>query len=145
MIYGCRVFWSIASNNWKWNERRTLVARNYLQAFSDAKEFELPHVADGAEPAWHLFVVRSARRDALQNFLNESGIGTMIHYPVPPHLSEAYGDEIFRQESYPLTEESAATVLSLPISPHLSAEQQEAVKNALSEFEKREKVQKQTL
>ena len=127
-----------------WNERRTLVARNYLQAFSDAKEFELPRVADGAEPAWHLFVVKSTRRNALQNFLNESDIGTMIHYPVPPHLSEAYGDEIFRQESYPLTEESAATVLSLPISPHLSAERQEAVKNALSEFEKREKVQKQT-
>ncbi len=128
----------------EWNERRAAVAQNYLQALSNAKEIELPRVADGAEPAWHLFVVKSSRRDALQVFLNESEIGTIIHYPVPPHLSEAYGDEIFRQESYPLTEESAATVLSLPISPHLSAEQQEAVKNALSEFEKREKVQKQT-
>jgi dTDP-4-amino-4,6-dideoxygalactose transaminase len=129
----------------EWNERRASVAQNYLQAWSGAKEIKLPRVADGAEPAWHLFVVKNSRRADLQAFLNASGIGTMIHYPVPPHLSDAYADENFRRESYPLTEESAAAVLSLPISPHLSAEQQAAITNSLSEFEKRGKVKKQAL
>lgn len=129
----------------EWNERRAAVARNYLQGLPDAKEIELPRVADGAEPVWHLFVVRSLRRDDLQNFLNASEIGTLIHYPVPPHLSDAYSDQIFKRESYPVTEESAATVLSLPISPHLSAEQQESVKSSLLEFEQSEKTKKQTL
>ncbi len=123
----------------EWNARRASIARNYLHALSEAKEIELPRVADGAESVWHLFVVSSLRRDDLQNFLNASEIGTMIHYPVPPHLSEAYADQIFRRESYPITEELAATVLSLPISPQLKDEEQDKVINSLLDFEQRAK------
>ncbi len=128
----------------EWNERRVSVARNYLQALASAKDIQLPRVVNDTEPVWHLFVIRSLSRDKVQDFLNASGIGTMIHYPVPPHLCEAYGDEIFKRENYPVTEKLAATVLSLPLSPHLSAAQQEAVNNSLLEFEKSGKVKKQT-
>ncbi|MBA4184195.1 MAG: DegT/DnrJ/EryC1/StrS family aminotransferase, partial [Acidobacteria bacterium] len=128
----------------EWNSRRVFIAQNYLKALSDATEIKLPRVPDGAEPVWHLFVVRSSRRDELQSFLNESEIGTLVHYPVPPHLSEAYSDEVFRQESYPVTEESAATVLSLPISPHLTIEQQNRVAELMLKFEKDKISKKQT-
>ncbi len=128
----------------EWNSRRVFIAQSYLKALSDATEIKLPRVPDGAEPVWHLFVVRSSRRDELQGFLNESEIGTLVHYPVPPHLSEAYSDEVFRQESYPVTEESAATVLSLPISPHLTIEQQNRVAELMLKFEKDKISKKQT-
>jgi len=128
----------------EWNNRRVFVAQNYLKALSDTTKIKLPRVADGAEPVWHLFIVRSSRRDELRSFLNESGIETLIHYPVPPHLSEAYSDEVFRQESYPVTEESAATVLSLPISPHLTTEQQNRVAELMLKFEKDKISKKQT-
>jgi len=128
----------------EWNSRRVFIAQSYLKALSGAKEIKLPRVLDGSEPIWHLFVVRSSRRDELQSFLNESEIGTLVHYPVPPHLSEAYSDEVFRQESYPVTEESAATVLSLPISPHLTIEQQNRVAELMLKFEKDKISKKQT-
>ncbi len=128
----------------EWNNRRVFIAQNYLKALSDTTKIKLPRVSDGAESVWHLFIVRSSRRDELRSFLNESGIETLIHYPVPPHLSEAYSDEVFRQESYPVTEESAATVLSLPISPHLTTEQQNRVAELLLKFEKDKISKKQT-
>ncbi len=128
----------------EWNNRRVFIAQNYLKALSDTTKIKLPRVSDGAESVWHLFIVRSSRRDELRSFLNESGIETLIHYPVPPHLSEAYSDEVFRQESYPVTEESAATVLSLPISPHLTTEQQNRVAELMLKFEKDKISKKQT-
>jgi dTDP-4-amino-4,6-dideoxygalactose transaminase len=76
-----------------------------------------------AEPVWHLFVVRHSRRDGLQQKLTEADIGTLIHYPVPPHLSGAYADGKWARGAFPIAEELADTVLSLPIGPHLSGEQ----------------------
>ena len=83
----------------------------------------LPHVPSWAEPVWHLFVVRHPRRDAFQAALREAGIGTMIHYPVPPHLSQAYAEAGLARGSLPLAETLAETVLSLPMGPHLTAAQ----------------------
>src|SRR5205814_2712704 len=83
----------------------------------------LPFVPDWAEPAWHLFVIRHPRRDVVQPKLAENGIGTLIHYPIPPHLSGAYSNGRYARGAFPVAEELSSTVLSLPMGPHLSTEQ----------------------
>lgn len=103
-----------------WNARRSKIAACYLSQLSTLNsQLVLPFVPDWAEPVWHLFVVRHPQRDALQKKLTEAGIGTIIHYPVPPHLSGAYADLKMAKGSFPLAEVSAETVLSLPLGPHL--------------------------
>jgi len=92
----------------------------------------LPYVPDWAEPVWHLFVIRHPKRDLLQQKLTDAGIGTLIHYPVPPHLSGAYAADFSHvgnsgRRSFPLAEEFARTVLSLPMGPQLLPEQVEYV------------------
>ena len=124
----------------EWNARRTAIAQKYMDALAaNSSEIVAPYVPSEMNAVWHLFVVKHPKRDELQNFLNQAGIGTLIHYPVPPHLSEAYADEKLRGESYPLAEELAATVLSLPLSPHLTDEEQDKVINSLLDFEQRAK------
>jgi dTDP-4-amino-4,6-dideoxygalactose transaminase len=106
-----------------WNRRRVAIARIYLDALHGTPGLVLPHVPDDVDPVWHLFVVRSARRDDLQQKLACAGTGTLIHYPVPPHLSNAYAGAGFVRGSLPIAEELAATVLSLPMGPHLTTDQ----------------------
>ena len=117
-----------------WNGRRRNVAQRYLEALKGCPDLILPSVARGAEPAWHLFVLRHSRRDKLQKHLNESGIGTLVHYPVPPHLSGAYADGNWKRGSFPITEELADTVLSIPIGPHLGNDQVAFVIHTLQAF-----------
>ena len=104
----------------EWNERRAGIAAKYLQAFSPLKDLTLPHVPDWAKPVWHLFVVRHPLRDRMQQILTDAGIGTLVHYPVPPHLSGAYADLKLPSGAFPVAEDLANTVLSLPIGPHVS-------------------------
>jgi len=115
----------------EWNERRAKIADQYLFQLSTFRsQLLLPTVPSWASPVWHLFVIRHPQRDALQKKLAEAGIGTLIHYPVPPHLSGAYsnlrqqaaGSVVSGQWSLPLAEQLANTVLSLPIGPHLHKE-----------------------
>jgi dTDP-4-amino-4,6-dideoxygalactose transaminase len=80
----------------------------------------LPYVPAWAGPVWQLFVVRHPRRDRLQQNLTAMGIGTLIHYSVPPHLSGIYADSRERFGPLPLTEQIASTILSVPIGPHLT-------------------------
>lgn len=80
----------------------------------------LPFVPDGAEPAWHLFVIRHAARDRLQAALAERGVGSLIHYPVPPHLQPAYAELGFAAGDFPVTEAIHREVLSLPLWPGMS-------------------------
>ena len=87
-----------------------------------------------ASPVWHLFVIRTAQRDALQAHLAARGIGTQIHYPIPPHLSKAYAGAGWKRGDFPLAEKFAAEVLSLPIGPHHNAEQIDSVCAAIAEF-----------
>jgi dTDP-4-amino-4,6-dideoxygalactose transaminase len=103
-----------------WNERRRHAAAVYLQALADLPDIILPHVPPWAEPVWHLFVIRHPRRNALQQHLTHAGIGTLIHYPIPPHLSGAYASHGWKAGDFPITEHLAQTVLSLPIGPHLT-------------------------
>ena len=102
----------------EWNARRKQIATYYL-ANLDASNLALPFVPDWADPVWHLFVVRSKNRDQLQQHLNDSSIGTVIHYPIPPHLQSAYSELNYFKGSFPVAEIIHEQVLSLPIGPHL--------------------------
>jgi dTDP-4-amino-4,6-dideoxygalactose transaminase len=104
----------------RWNTRRQEIAEQYLSGLAGFSELILPGIGDGAEPAWHLFVVRHPARNELQKHLQASGVETLIHYPVPPHLSGAYADGGWIRGNFPVTEGLADTVLSLPLSPQLS-------------------------
>ncbi len=106
-----------------WNARRAALAARYLEQLSGVGDLVLPVVPENYTHVWHLFVVRTARREALQKHLAAHDISTLIHYPVPPHLSPAYASLNLRAGSFPLAERLASEVLSLPISPHHSAEQ----------------------
>lgn len=118
----------------EWNARRAVLAKHYRDQLTGVGDLTLPIVAAGNEAVWHLFVVRTARRDALQRHLSERGIGTQIHYPVPPHLSPAYADAGWNHGQFPLAERFANEVLSLPIGPHHNADQIDAVCAAVREF-----------
>lgn len=119
----------------EWNQRRAVIANFYLKEFAGVAGLILPQVPSWAEPVWHLFVVRHAKRDAFQQKLTEAGIGTLIHYPVSAHLSGAYEDAGWNRGSFPIAESAADTVLSLPIGPHLKLDDArlvvEAVKDAV--------------
>jgi dTDP-4-amino-4,6-dideoxygalactose transaminase len=107
----------------RWNERRRERAHEYLAGLKDCPDLILPFVPDWGEPVWHQFVVRHPAREALRENLARAGIGSLIHYPIPPHLSEAYADMGHKPGAFPRAEELARTVLSLPMGPHLSREQ----------------------
>ena len=98
------------------NRRRTEIAQRYLNGLAGL-DLVLPVVADFTEPAWHLFVVRHRRRDALAQRLRELGVATMIHYPVAPHRQPAYAALGMAQGCLPISEAMHAQVLSLPIGP----------------------------
>ena len=89
---------------------------------------------DWADPSWHLFVIRHSERDALQKHLTENGIGTLIHYPIPPHLSDAYREMGYKEGDFPITEAIHRTVLSIPMGPHLRADQLDRVVEAIRSF-----------
>jgi dTDP-4-amino-4,6-dideoxygalactose transaminase len=107
----------------EWNARRTRVSELYRRGLAGLPA-ALPIVPEWAKPVWHLFVVRASNRDRLQQDLHEAGVSTLIHYPIPPHLSGAYAG-IYKQGSLPIAETVSQTVLSLPIGPHLLNEQAE--------------------
>jgi len=106
------------------NQRRRDIAGRYLSEIRHPA-ITLPVVAANNEPVWHVFVVRAQARDALQEQLNAAGVGTLIHYPVPPHRQPAYRE--WNARSYPITEQIHREVLSLPISPVMSDAQVGAV------------------
>ena len=117
-----------------WNERRRTAANLYLEGMADVPNLVLPLTPEWAKPVWHLFAVRHNKRDALQQHLQRSGIGTLIHYPVPPHLSRAYKEQGRKAGDFPVTERLASTVLSLPIGPHLERECQQEVISGVQTF-----------
>jgi dTDP-4-amino-4,6-dideoxygalactose transaminase len=113
-----------------WNARRQSVASLYLQGMRDCG-LVLPHVPDWAQPAWHLFVIRHAQRDELQRELTQASIGTLIHYPLPPHRQKAYAELSIEPDAYPVANRLANEVLSLPIGPHLAMEHAQSVVAAI--------------
>lgn len=105
----------------RWNEARKAIAVRYYAGLS-GMELILPVVREWAEPVWHLFVVGSNNRDQIQQQLEKNGIGTMIHYPIPPHLQEAYTSIGFGKDAFPIAERMAKRSLSLPMGPHLDGD-----------------------
>jgi len=114
-----------------WNTRRGKFAARYTAALAKSN-LMLPNVPAWAEPVWHLYVVQSSHRDTLQKTLGEAGIGTLIHYPIPPHLQQAYTKTEFVKGRFPIAERLARQVLSLPIGPQLDDANIEAVITALN-------------
>lgn len=116
------------------NRVRCKLAEQYCALLQDTA-VELPAVHADVEPVWHLFVVRSKQRDALQTHLQENGIGTLVHYPTPCHKQLAY--QHLSWPSLPLAERYAGELLSLPISPTLRPEDIAAVAAVVHDFERR--------
>lgn len=114
----------------EWTQRRKRIAAFYTDALAGTSLI-LPHVPQWCDPVWHLYVVRSNERAALQERLRGEEIETLIHYPVPPHLQKAYADANISQGSLPIAEELADQVLSLPLGPHLSDEDMRRVAEAI--------------
>ena len=104
-----------------WTERRREIATAYTEVLQDSG-LTLPYVPDWADPVWHLYVVLCPDREALQSRLNGAGIGTLIHYPIPPHMQAAYAELEFKANDLPLARKMADQLLSLPIGPHLPNE-----------------------
>jgi dTDP-4-amino-4,6-dideoxygalactose transaminase len=117
----------------KWNARRKGLAARYMSTLGDVPNLALPFVPEWADPVWHLFVVQHPRRDAVQQHLADAGIGTLIHYPIPPHLSDAYSDDDWMTGDFPITEQVAKEVLSLPMGPHLESRMVDFVAEAIAE------------
>jgi len=116
----------------EWNDRRKQIAKDYLSALEGLTNLTLPHVPDWADPVWHLFMVRHPQRDLLQKHLTASGVGTIIHYPVPPHLQKAYVGLGYARGAFPISEKLADEVLSLPMSAHQTPEETSYVVQQLS-------------
>lgn len=105
-----------------WNCRRCAIAGQYLDGLAETN-LVLPQVTVATVPVWHLYVIRHPQRDRLAACLAEVGVGTLIHYPIPPHRQKAYADNGFNERTYAVAKQMADEVLSLPMGPHLSREQ----------------------
>lgn len=110
----------------EWTDRRRAIAAAYTAKLAGTP-LVLPHVPEWAEPVWHLYVVRTQSREAMVKALSADGIGTLIHYPIPPHMQAAYADMGFAPGDLPLAQQLAQEVLSLPMGPQLTMAESEAV------------------
>lgn len=116
-----------------WNARRQQIAGYYLEALADT-DLTLPYPPEWAEHVWHIFAVLHPERDLLQQHLQQQGIGTLIHYPIPPHLQAAYRELGYGEGAFPISERIHRQELSLPMGPHLTQEQAERVVEAVRNF-----------
>ena len=104
----------------EWTGERRQIASWYNERLKGIGDLILPEVANFSTHVYHLFVVRTQFRDDLQKYLNNNGIGTLIHYPIPPHLQEAYKHLNFKYSDFPIAEKIAQTSLSLPLWPGIT-------------------------
>ncbi len=115
------------------NEERCHIADRYRKEIQN-EALVLPKLRPGADSSWHQFVIHTKHRDALQAHLQEVGIGTIIHYPIPPHLSEAYAYLGKKRGDYPIAEQYADEVLSLPMYNGMTEEEQTYVIERINSF-----------
>ena len=99
----------------EWTEERNQIADSYIKGLKDVEGIGLFDIAEGATSAYHLFVIKTANREKLQKYLEEQGIGTMIHYPIPPHLQECYKHLGKREGDLPIAEKLSSEIISLPL------------------------------
>ncbi len=127
-----------------WNAKRRAVAEQYDRLFRAAGLAEagpypqygvvLPHEVAGSRHVWHQYVIRTARRDALRDFLTSLQIGSEIYYPVPLHLQDALRNLGYKEGDFPEAERASREVLALPIFPELRDDEQQTVVDAIGEF-----------
>lgn len=120
----------------QWNAERRELAHNYMLALGNVGDIILPQVLDKAESVFHIFCIRTAKRDALKVYLQNKGVGTLVHYPVPPHLQKAYVQLGYQKGDFPIAEQLAETSLSLPLWVGMKTEEQEYVISCIKEFYK---------
>jgi len=131
----------------QWNEKRRQAASLYTQLFNNfqpqhsntaapknGNTIISPFIPDWAKSVFHLYVIRAERRDELQKFLGENGIGTGLHYPIPLHLQKAYANNGFAKGMFPIAERVSSEILSLPMFPNLTSEQIHYVVEKIHEF-----------
>ncbi len=118
----------------EWNAQRQQIANWYKEALASVHQVILPFTKSRATHVFHLFVIRTTERDALQAHLEQDGIGTLIHYPIPPHLQKAYSDLGYDNGDFPIAEELANTSLSLPLWPGMSQDQVIKVCDSIKSF-----------
>jgi dTDP-4-amino-4,6-dideoxygalactose transaminase len=117
-----------------WTQQRQEIASWYNDSLHNVKQVILPLLAEKATHVYHLYVIRTKDRDNLQNFLASKGVGTLIHYPIPMHLQEAYSPLGYKKGDFPIAEEIANTCLSLPIWPGMKKEEVDYVASCIKEF-----------
>ena len=119
----------------QWNRRRADIAGVYLESLNFRRERLMPPVTgEGNTHVWHLFTVQSNRRDDLQTYLTQKGIGTLIHYPIPPYSQTAYAELNKLKNNYPISNAVSQQILSLPMGPHLTKKQANYVCKAINTF-----------
>jgi dTDP-4-amino-4,6-dideoxygalactose transaminase len=118
----------------QWNLQRIHLAKIYCERLKGIGDLILPLTAEGLSHVYHLFVVRTKKRDALQQYLLEHSIETLIHYPVPPHLQKAYAFAGYHNGDFPIAEGLASTCLSLPLWPGMSEQTVDEVCKKISGF-----------
>ncbi|MBE5991545.1 MAG: DegT/DnrJ/EryC1/StrS family aminotransferase [Paenibacillaceae bacterium] len=117
----------------KVNENRRLIAQKYNEGINNIKVIK-PYVIEGAVSVYHIYGIRSQKRAELEKFLNDAGIGTNKHYPIPIHMQECYKDLGYKQGDFPIAEEISATELSLPMFYGMTDEEVQYVIEKINEF-----------
>lgn len=115
------------------NEERKILGDRYTKGICNGKIIK-PEIREQADSVFHQYVIRCSEREKLQKFLEEQGIQTQIHYPIPPHLAECYQQMGYKLGDYPITEQYANEVLSLPLYTGMTWEEQDYVIEKLNEF-----------
>ena len=117
-----------------WTQERKEIAETYNQSLVGSNLI-LPKLASNADHVYHLYVVRTSKREELQEHLNNKGVGTLIHYPIPPHLQKAYKYLGYKKGDFPIAEELANTSISLPLWVGIEKNQLETISNLIKKFE----------
>jgi dTDP-4-amino-4,6-dideoxygalactose transaminase len=118
----------------KWTQQRQEIANWYNQSIKEKEDLILPKVHKNATHVYHLYVIRSKKRDELQKNLAEQNISTLIHYPIAPHMQKAYSHLNYKKGDFPIAEEIASTCLSLPIWPGMSQNDVSRVAEVINKF-----------
>ncbi len=116
-----------------WNNHRRVLAKNYNDQLFDSG-LRLQGVVDYSNPVWHVYTVRTSRREALREHLRSKDIETLIHYSRPPHMHSAFNHLNYKKGSLPISEQISEQTLSIPIGPHLSMSKQKEVTEAILSF-----------
>jgi len=117
-----------------WTSERQAIGAFYDHKLAGIQGLTLPEIAENAGHVYHLYVVRTSKRDELQNYLEQKGIGTGVHYPVPPHLQKAYRQLGYQAGDFPIAEQLAQTCLSLPLNPGMTTAALDLITDSIQEF-----------